>query len=87
MQNALQTQITPQINLQSHRDDPFFAAIIDYLKEGTLPSDKNMAQRVLFQTDDFFHSRRPIVALSMSEKLEITTDITEISSAVHSKMF
>jgi hypothetical protein len=54
MQNDLQTQITPQINLESQRDDPFFAAIIDYLKEGTLPSDKNMAQRVLFQTDDFF---------------------------------
>jgi hypothetical protein len=48
MQNDLQTQITPQINLESQRGDPFFAAIIDYLKEGTSTSDKNMAQRVLY---------------------------------------
>jgi hypothetical protein len=46
MQNDLQTQITKQNNFESQRDDLFFAAIIDYLKEGTLPSDKYMAQRV-----------------------------------------
>jgi hypothetical protein len=46
MQNDLQTQVTPQINFESQRDDPLFAADIDYLKEGTLPSDKNMEQSV-----------------------------------------
>jgi hypothetical protein len=30
-------EITPQIKLESQRDDPFFAAIIAYLKEGSLP--------------------------------------------------
>jgi hypothetical protein len=54
MQNNLHSQLAPEINLESQRDDAFFAAVIDYLQHGLLPSDKNMAQRVLFQADDFF---------------------------------
>jgi hypothetical protein len=54
MQNNLHSQLAPEINLESQRDDAFFAAIIDYLQNGLLPSDKNTAQRVLFQADDFF---------------------------------
>jgi hypothetical protein len=65
MQNDLQTQITPQINLESQRDDPFFAAMIDYLKKGTLPSDKNMHRECCFkqtivfiQDDQLWHLAR-----------------------------
>jgi hypothetical protein len=54
MQNNLHSQLAPEINLESQRDDAFFAAVIDYLQNGLLPSDKNTAQRVLFQADDFF---------------------------------
>jgi hypothetical protein len=54
MQNNLHSQLAPEINLESQRDDAFFAAVIDYLQTGLLPSDKNTAQRVLFQADDFF---------------------------------
>jgi hypothetical protein len=49
MQNNLHPQLAPEINLESQRDDAFFAAIIDYLQNGFLPSDKNTAQRVLFR--------------------------------------
>jgi hypothetical protein len=41
MQNNLHSRVAPEINLESQRDDAFFA-------------DKNTAQRVLFQADDFF---------------------------------
>jgi hypothetical protein len=54
MQNNLHSQLAPEIDLESQRDDAFFAAIIDYLQNGFLPSDKNTAQRVLFLADDFF---------------------------------
>jgi hypothetical protein len=54
MQNNLHSQLALEINLESQRDDAFFATIIDYLQNGFLPSDKNTAQRVLFQADDFF---------------------------------
>jgi hypothetical protein len=54
MQNKLHSQLAPEINLESQRDDAFFAAVIDYLQNGLLPSDKNTSQRVLFQADDFF---------------------------------
>jgi hypothetical protein len=54
MQNNLHSQLAPEINLESQRDDAFFAAVIDHLQNGLLPSDKNTAQRVLFQADDFF---------------------------------
>jgi hypothetical protein len=53
MRNNLHSQLAPEINLESQRDDAFFAAVIDYLQHGLLPSDKNTAQRVLFQADDF----------------------------------
>jgi hypothetical protein len=54
MQNNLHLQLASEINLESQRDDAFFAAIIDCLQNGLLPSDKNTAQRVLFQADNFF---------------------------------
>ena len=53
-QNQVQTQIAPVITLESQRDDVFFAAIIDYLQDEKLPSDRNLAQRILYQIDDFF---------------------------------
>jgi hypothetical protein len=54
MQNNLHSQLAPEINLESQRDYAFFATVIDYLQNGLLPADKNTAQRVLFQADDFF---------------------------------
>jgi hypothetical protein len=43
MQNNLHSQLAPEINLESQRDDTFFAAVIDYLQSGFLPSDRNTA--------------------------------------------
>jgi hypothetical protein len=53
-QAKLYTQISPQINLESQKDDHFFEAVINCLQDGTSPTDKAMAQRVLYQADDFF---------------------------------
>jgi hypothetical protein len=53
-QANLYSQLSPQINLESQKDDPFFEAVITYLQDGALPNDKTMAQRVLYQADDFF---------------------------------
>jgi hypothetical protein len=50
----LYTQISPQINLELQKDNQFFEAVINCLEDGTLPTDKTMAQRVLYQADDFF---------------------------------
>jgi hypothetical protein len=60
MQNNLHSQLAPEFNLESQRDYAFFAAVIDYLQNGLLPSDKNTAQRVLFQADDFFIQDDPL---------------------------
>jgi Integrase zinc binding domain len=50
----LQQSIIPQINLQSQAECPIFAAMIKYLQEQILPSDKQLVQRILSQTEDFF---------------------------------
>jgi hypothetical protein len=53
-QANLYSQLSPQINLESPKDDPFFEAVITYLQDGSLPTDKAITQRVLYQADDFF---------------------------------
>jgi hypothetical protein len=53
-QTQIQSQLTPAVNLQSQRDDPFFHAIIEHLQTGALPNDRTLAQRILFQIDDFY---------------------------------
>jgi hypothetical protein len=38
-QTNLYTQISPQIYLESQKDDQFVEAVINYLQDGTLPTD------------------------------------------------
>jgi hypothetical protein len=51
----LTQQLTPLITLELQRqDDQFTSAIIDYLQTGKLPTDKDLARRVLCQDADYF---------------------------------
>jgi hypothetical protein len=50
----LQNHMNPETNLDSQRDDPSFAAIIDHPQTGAPPNDRALAQRILCQTDDFY---------------------------------
>jgi hypothetical protein len=50
----LQSCMSPEINLDSERDDPFFVAIINPLQTGALPNDRAQAQRILCRIDDFY---------------------------------
>jgi hypothetical protein len=51
----LNEQLTPMITLESQKeDDLFMSTIIDYLQTGQLPTDKDLARRVLLQEADFF---------------------------------
>jgi hypothetical protein len=55
MYDNLNQEVAPIINLTSQAEnDPFIAAVIEYLQTETLTSDKELAKRVLFQIDDFF---------------------------------
>jgi RNase H-like domain found in reverse transcriptase/Integrase zinc binding domain len=46
-------QTNPRINLESQSDEPFIAAIIQYLKTADLPGDKEWARRVILQSEVF----------------------------------
>jgi hypothetical protein len=50
----LQNQMNPEINLDSQKDDPFFEAVINQLQSGVLPTDRTLAQRILYQIDDYY---------------------------------
>jgi hypothetical protein len=50
----LQNQMNPEINLDSQKDDPFFEAVINQLQTGVLPTDRTLAQRILYQIDDYY---------------------------------
>jgi hypothetical protein len=50
----LQNQMNPEINLDSQKDDPFFEAVINQLQTGALPTDRTLAQRILYQIDDYY---------------------------------
>ena len=39
------------INIDNQKHDPFFAAIIQYLQDGFLPSDKQQARRIIIQAE------------------------------------
>jgi len=39
------------INIHNQKNDPFFAAIIQYLEDGSLPNDKQQARRVIIQAE------------------------------------
>jgi hypothetical protein len=52
--NITKHNVDIHVNLNTQRDDPLFANIIQYLVDGTLPTDKALAQRILIQQDDYF---------------------------------
>jgi hypothetical protein len=52
--SQIQSQINPEVNLDSQKDDPFFEAIISHLQTGALPNDRTLAQRILCQIDDYY---------------------------------
>ena len=56
------------INSQSQSDDAFFGAMIDYIQNKTLPSDPQLAQIVLWQTDDYFICNQQLWHLSRPSK-------------------
>jgi hypothetical protein len=56
MYDGLRNQLIPVVNLQTQaHNDAFVAAMIEYLTTGQLPTDRDLAKRLLFQTEDFFH--------------------------------
>jgi hypothetical protein len=58
MQNNLHSQLAPEINLEAQRDDDaFFAAVIDYLQNGLLPSDKTRHREGAVSGRRLLHSR------------------------------
>ena len=50
-QNKLHEHMSDEVNLQTQRDDSFFAAMIDYITTGALPSDKEQAHRIVIQSE------------------------------------
>jgi hypothetical protein len=52
--SQIQSQMNPEVNLDSQKDDPFFEAIISHLQTGALPNDRTLAQRILCQIDDYY---------------------------------
>jgi hypothetical protein len=50
----IQNHMSPEINLDSQKDDPFFEAVINHLQTGVLPTDRTLAQRILCQIDDYY---------------------------------
>jgi hypothetical protein len=52
--SQLQNHMSPEINLDSQKDDPFFEAVINLLQTGVLPTDRTLAQRILYQIDDYY---------------------------------
>jgi hypothetical protein len=50
--------------LTTQSDSPFFAAVIRYLTEGVLPTDRNLANRVTFQSDDYFIENQKLYHLA-----------------------
>lgn len=41
------------VTIDTQRQDPFFAAIIDYLQEGSLPADTQQARRIIIQSENY----------------------------------
>jgi hypothetical protein len=51
MENEVNDQVTPRVRLDTQRDCPHFAAIIDFLESGQLPQDRDKARSVVFQAE------------------------------------
>jgi hypothetical protein len=65
MYDGLRNQLIPVVNLQTQaHNDAFVAAIIEYLTTGQLPTDRDLAKRLLFQTEDFFISNDQLFHLA-----------------------
>jgi hypothetical protein len=56
--------VTTVVNLEIQSDDPFIAAVIQFIQQGKLPDDRDLARRVTLQADDFFISNDPLFHLS-----------------------
>jgi hypothetical protein len=64
----LNNQFTPVINLQSQAvNDTFIEAVIQYLTDGKLPLDRELAKRVLFQIEDFYISNDQLFHLARNK--------------------
>jgi hypothetical protein len=65
MYEGLRNQLIPVVNLQTQaHNDAFVAAMIEYLTTGQLPTDRDLAKRLLFQTEDFFISNDQLFHLA-----------------------
>jgi hypothetical protein len=64
----LNNQFTPVINLQSQAvNDIFIEAVIQYLTDGKLPLDRELAKRILFQIEDFYISNDQLFHLARNK--------------------
>jgi hypothetical protein len=64
----LNNQFTPVINLQSQAvNDTFIEAVIQYLTDGKLPLDRELAKRILFQIEDFYISNDQLFHLARNK--------------------
>jgi hypothetical protein len=60
----LTNQVTTVVNLETQSDDPFIAAVIQFIQQGKLPDDRDLARRVTLQADDFFISHDQLFHLA-----------------------
>jgi hypothetical protein len=60
----LTNQVTTVVNLETQSDDQFIAAVIQFIQQGKLPNDRDLARRVTLQADDFFISNDQLFHLA-----------------------
>jgi hypothetical protein len=79
------SDLSVKVNLQTQKDDVFFAGIINYLQTGHLPKNKDDARRIAIQAENFYIENDQLYHIAVMRGKRLNLDSTGICTTVHTE--